>query len=79
MLKIAKEKNKFLRYLNQMFKLKVGIERLILIFVLLFIITHITACLFFLIAKLDGLHPETWVVKYGFSDSSNFTVYSVIY
>jgi hypothetical protein len=74
MLKIGKEKNKFMKYLNKFFKLKVGVERLILLGLLLIIIIHITACLFYLLAKLDELNPETWVVRYGFQDESNFDV-----
>ena len=45
MLKIVREKNKIVKFLNEKLKISVGLERLI-IFVLLFaILCHIVACL----------------------------------
>ena len=61
MLKIMKERNKFLAYLSDMIKLKAGIERLFHFILILMIICHITACLWVFLAKLEDLNPHTWV------------------
>jgi hypothetical protein len=65
---MAKGKNKLMKYLNEVFKLRAGIDRLFFFALILFILTHIVACLFYFLAKLDDLSPETWVVKYNLQD-----------
>ena len=57
---MAKERNKLITYLNDFFKLKVGIERLFYFALILFLVCHITACMWYLCAKLEDLNQETW-------------------
>ena len=45
MLKIAKEKSKFIKFLNEKLKISVGFERLLFFILLFVVISHIVACL----------------------------------
>ncbi len=38
------------------------------------IICHVTACLWYLSAKINGIYPDSWIVRYGFQDSTNSEV-----
>jgi hypothetical protein len=70
MLKIVKERNILIRYLNEIFKVSAGAERIIYIIFLFIILCHIASCLWYFIAKLEGFTPETWIVKHNFHDES---------
>ncbi len=52
----------------------VGFLKLLSFAFILFIFCHIMACFFYLIPKLDGFGPNTWVVVNGFLDKSNMDV-----
>lgn len=73
MLKIIKEKNKFLRYLNEVFKLSSGLERFIGSIFLLIMICHLAACLWFLQADIVD-DPSTWIFQSNLTDGNNFEV-----
>jgi hypothetical protein len=70
MLKLVKERNILIRYLNDIFKVKAGMERIIYVLFLFILLCHIASCLWYFIAKLEGFQPETWIVKHGFQDVS---------
>ena len=70
MLKIVKERNTLVRHLHDFFKVGVAIERLIYFIFIFFLLSHLNACLWYLIAKFDGVHPNSWIVENGFHDSS---------
>ena len=73
MLKIIKEKNKFLRYFNETFKLSAGFERFLGSLFTMLMICHLIACLFsILVDFIDS--PINWINYFGFIDSSNFDV-----
>ena len=62
MAKVYKEKNKFLRYFNETFKLSTGIERFVVTVLSLLILCHINTCLWYLTATLEADPGETsWI------------------
>ena len=74
MLKIVKERGKFSKYINDMLRLNVGVERLIYFTLIFVLMCHITACMWYLVAKLEDFSPETWVVRGNFQDQSEYDV-----
>ena len=44
MLKIVKERNKLVKYLNEVLKIGVGFERLLFFILIFFVMCHIVAC-----------------------------------
>ena len=75
MMKMVKERSKFMAYINKAIGLKPGTERLILFVMFVMLFTHIMACLWYYLAKLDNLAPDTWVVRYGLIDVSKSEIY----
>ena len=45
MLKIVKERNKLVKYLNEVLKIGIGFERLLFLMLIFLILQHIVACL----------------------------------
>ena len=39
------------------------------------IIAHIVACIWIFLAKLEGTGPDTWIVRSGYADDTDGTVY----
>lgn len=39
------------------------------------ILCHTLSCMWFLVAKLEDFHEETWVTRYGYNDSTIFEQY----
>ena len=74
-LKIVKEKNKFVKYINEALKISAGFERLLFFILFFLVICHIVACLWIFSARLEDFNPETWVVRYGLQDLSDFELY----
>ena len=58
-------------------KMGASAERLITFSLVYFILCHVSACLFYLLAKLEGIYPDTWVVILGYQDSTNFEVFNI--
>ncbi len=78
MLKIVKERNKLISYLNEAFKLSAGVERLVFFAFLFLLLSHISGCLWVLIAKIHSQEYESWPMRYGYQDESNFNVIELI-
>ena len=49
-LKIMKEKNKLMKYLNQILKIGLGFERLFFFILIFFLLCHISSCLWIVVA-----------------------------
>lgn len=73
MLKIIKEKNKFLRYFNETFKLSSGFERFLASILIMLMICHLTACFWYMMNDFFE-DSESWVYAFNFVDSSNLDV-----
>jgi hypothetical protein len=74
MLKLVKERNMLVSYLNDILKLSAGVERMFYFSWICIIICHICACLWVLLAKLEGLQPDSWINSKGLLDYGNFDV-----
>lgn len=51
------------------------IEKLITFLISVFVVIHLMGCFWYLVAKYEGLGPDTWVVRYGIQDESKATLY----
>ena len=47
----------------QAFKMNQGIKRMITVTITMLFLVHLMGCLFFLVAKFDDLHDQTWVAR----------------
>ena len=47
----------------QAFKLNQGIKRMITVTITMLFLVHLMGCLFFMVAKFEDLHDETWVAR----------------
>lgn len=74
LLKIVKERNKLVKYLQEVLKIGVGFERLLFFFLIFITLCHIVACLWIFSARLNNFSPDTWVVRYGFQDIDDIDV-----
>lgn len=52
-----------------------GITRLISTMYMVLLLVHLTACIWYLSAKLSNFSPDTWVVRKGIQDSEAFVLY----
>jgi hypothetical protein len=77
MLKIMREGkvNRITQYLLDKFKVDNNIERFIIFIFLFLMLNHLSACFWFLIAKLDDFNPDTWVCRLGYIDESLYDLY----
>ena len=62
MFRLIKERNKLVRYLNEWFKLRAGIERFIFSILSIFIFCHIMACIWFLVSEFNS-DEHTWIME----------------
>ena len=46
-----------------------GIARLVSAIYIIFLMAHFTACMWYYTARVEGLVPDSWVVRHGFQDS----------
>jgi len=53
MLKLIKERNKIAKYFQSILRVNVGFDRLVFFILITFIMCHIAACLWILVAKFD--------------------------
>jgi hypothetical protein len=69
-LRIFKQ-NKFAQYIIKIFKVNIGIKRIVICLSTLILVSHISACLFYFIAKMEDFGPDTWVSRYKLYDESD--------
>lgn len=61
--------SKQMRKITEFFNLTSGVQGLIKIFLTVFLLNHITSCLWFMIAKFEDFGPDSWVARQGIVDS----------
>jgi len=62
MLKIVKDRNKLVKYLNEILKISIGFERLLFFFLIFFVLCHVVACFWIMFSKLsEDSFPDTWI------------------
>ena len=84
-MKVVKERNLLIKFINGIFRISAGFERLIFFVIVLVVLSHIASCFWYfkipillfrvLIAKLDEFNQNTWVTKNNYQDSSNAAIY----
>ena len=79
MLKMAKRSNhsKFTKFFLEKLKVNSNIERLIYFILGFLLLNHMSACVWYFVAKLQDLDPDCWVVRLGFVDASNYEIYII--
>ena len=56
-------------------KITLNMKSLIKLFFLFFYFNHVSACLFYFLARIQGLDPSTWVYNKGLLDINNAKIY----
>ena len=59
------------------FKLNQGIKRMIQICFTMITAVHLVGCLFFLLAKFEGLSEDTWVYRSDLTDAQPYRQYVI--
>jgi CRP-like cAMP-binding protein len=57
------------------FKINANVEKLIFFLLTFILLAHLSTCFWYLVAKFEDLSPDSWVVRLGYIDSSNFQIY----
>ena len=65
------------KFLLEKLKLNATIEKLIVFLLLFFLLNHLCACLWVLMAKLQDMNPDSWIVRLGYVDISNMELYTI--
>lgn len=65
------------KYFLEKLKLKANLERLLYFLLGFIVLTHISACLWYFIAKLENFNADTWVSRLGYLDLSYFDLYVI--
>jgi hypothetical protein len=71
--------NRLTRYFLEKLKVSANIERLIYFVLSFLVLNHLSACIWFLVAKLQDLSPDCWVTRLQFIDYDPFDVYIVAF
>lgn len=58
-------------------KLNANIEKLIYFLLAFVLLSHLSTCLWYFVAKLEDLNPNCWVVRLGYIDCENYRIYIV--
>jgi hypothetical protein len=74
-LRVVKERDTFIKYLTDVLKVNVGLERMAFFILLLFVSCHILSCVWVLLSSFLDDGPETWIVRADLINSSNFEQY----
>lgn len=69
--------NKFTKLVLRKMKVNTNIERVIMFICGFLLINHIFACLWYFVAKLQDLDPDSWVTRLGYNDATDFELYIV--
>jgi len=74
-LKVVKERNTLLKYINETLKLSAGFERLFFFTLMFFIFSHIISCFWVIVAAFEDLSPETWIGRANLLDADDAEIY----
>jgi hypothetical protein len=67
--------NKFTKFVLRKLKVNTNIERVIMFIFGFLLINHISACLWYFVAKLQDLAPDCWVTRLNYNDAPDFELY----
>ena len=79
-MKVVKERNTLIKYVNDLFKLSAGFERLIFFVIISVVLCHISACFWYfkssinhdfriILTKFEDEINRTWLVRCEYMDS----------
>ena len=75
-LKLIKERNKILRYFNEVFKLNSGVERVLIAVLLILLFCHIVACLWYILNDFESDSDyEIWIYMNNLQDLEVMELY----
>lgn len=74
MLKVIKERNTISKYLNDVLKLSVALERLVFFCFMFVVLVHITACLWVILSSFED-NDTNLIMRNGLSDLSSTELY----
>lgn len=69
--------NRITKFFLEKLKVNANIERLIYFILSFLLLNHLSACIWYYMAKLEDLSPDSWVTRLGYIDSTNFEIYVV--
>ena len=75
MTKFKRSNGQMTSALNNVMKIGVAFERLFFFGIIFFLLCHVAACLAVFIAKIENYSPDTWIVRKGYQDDSNWELY----
>jgi hypothetical protein len=73
--RIIKQSGKVKRYAVEVLKIGMVIERALTFLMVIGIITHVFACLWYFLARWNDFSPDTWVAQENYHNESDFTKY----
>lgn len=79
MVKVVKKGNvnKITKYFLEKLKVNANIERLIYFILGFLILNHLSACIWYLMAKLQDFEPDCWVTRLGYIDATPTEIYII--
>ena len=79
MVKVVKKGNvnKITKYFLEKLKVNANIERLIYFILGFLVLNHLSACFWYLIAKLQDFDPDCWVTRLGYIDAPPTEIYII--
>lgn len=75
LLKIAKVRNKLVKDLSDIFRISVGVERLIFLLIIFILLVHVIACFWVFIARFDETSKDNWIYNKGYTDFEDYELY----
>ena len=73
--RLVKQSGRIKKYAGEMLQIGMIIERVLTFSFILFITTHVFACMWYFLAKWNEFEPDTWVAITNYQDESNWTIY----
>jgi hypothetical protein len=77
-LKVVKERQMLIKYVNEVFRPNAGFERLIFFMMMSIVICHISCCFWVILANLyqdSEVYLDTWLVRLSYVDEPDSVVY----
>ena len=67
--------NKITKIFFEKLKINANIEKLIFFILTFLLLNHLCSYFLFFMTKIQDLNPDSWVVRLGYVDASNFKLY----
>ncbi len=79
MLRMMKRKsmNKIIQFIVDRLKITGTIQKLLTFILWFVLVNHISACLWYFIAKLQDMNPSSWVIRFNYYDAGIYDLYIV--